>query len=147
MDNDEVLASLDQLIHTCRDGDEDFRACAEQAGDTRLKAFFSNRAQTCASAAVELEDMLRARGGDPIAAGDSPQRHRLDLKPAADGRGKDKALLDECERSEDAALAHYRRVLEKSLPADIRSTVERQYQGALKNHDEVKSLRDQYRGG
>jgi hypothetical protein len=31
------------------------------------------------------------------------------------------------------------------LPADVRTVVERQYQGVLQNHDQVKSLRDQYR--
>jgi uncharacterized protein (TIGR02284 family) len=148
MDNDELLLTLRDLIETCRDGDEGFRACAEQTRDNRLKAFYANRAQSCAAAAVELQDVLRACGGDPNAPGlGGPTRRRwLDLKQAVAGRD-DKAILKECERGEDVAVASYRQALAKDLPPDIRAHVERQYQGALKNHDEVKSLRDQYRSG
>ena len=44
---------------------------------------------------------------------------------------------------EDAALARYRMALEKdALPAAIRVVVERQAQGAQRNHEQVKALRD-----
>ena len=33
-----------------------------------------------------------------------------------------------------------------TLPPDVRSVVERQMQGVQRNHDEVKRLRDQFRG-
>jgi uncharacterized protein (TIGR02284 family) len=55
--------------------------------------------------------------------------------------------LSECERGEDIAVANYQRALDKNLPPDVRTTVERQYQGVLQNHDQVKSLRDQSRSG
>ncbi len=51
-------------------------------------------------------------------------------------------MLDECERGEDAALARYRKALKETLPADVRSILERQYQGAQRNHDQIKALRD-----
>ena len=37
------------------------------------------------------------------------------------------------------------KALQKALPADVRQVVERQYQGVLRNHDQVKMLRDQFR--
>jgi len=146
MDNDELLATLRDLIETSRDGDEGFRACADASGDTRLKAFFSNRAQTCAAAAVELQDLLRSCGGDPTAPGlGGPVGRRwVDLRQQVAGRSEQE-ILAQCERGEDVAVQSYRQALEKNLPSDIRECVERQYQGALKNHDQVKSLRDQYR--
>jgi uncharacterized protein (TIGR02284 family) len=54
----------------------------------------------------------------------------------------DEAILNECERGEDVALKSYRKALEKDLPVDVRSVVERQLQGVQRNHDQVKVLRD-----
>ncbi len=55
----------------------------------------------------------------------------------------DLAMLEECERGEDAALETYREALKTRMPADIQALVETQYQGAKRNHDEVRKLRDQ----
>lgn len=147
MDNDEVISTLNDLIETCKDGEEGFRTCADDVGDSTLKAFFSSRAQQCATAATELQSLVRAYGGDPeksTSLGGAIHRRWVDVKSAIMGHD-DKAVLKECERGEDVAVASYRKALEKNLPADVRSVVERQYQGVLQNHDEVRSLRDQYR--
>jgi len=55
------------------------------------------------------------------------------------------AILNECERGEDAALKSYRSALEKDLPASVRSVLEQQLQGVQRNHDQVKALRDSAR--
>ena len=148
MDSDEVIATLNDLIETSEDGEEGFRSCADATGDARLKAFFSNRAQSCTAAVIELQDLVRAYGGNPETSGGlggALHRRWIDIKSAITGHD-DKAILNECERGEDIAVANYRRALNKNLPPDVRTTVERQYQGVLQNHDQVKSLRDQYRG-
>ncbi|MFZ2386242.1 MAG: PA2169 family four-helix-bundle protein, partial [Polaromonas sp.] len=54
----------------------------------------------------------------------------------------DKSMLDECERGEDAAVARYRKALKQNLPSSIRTVLERQAQGARRNHDQVRALRD-----
>jgi uncharacterized protein (TIGR02284 family) len=54
----------------------------------------------------------------------------------------ERAVLAECERGEDAAKAAYEAALQKSLPADVRTLVERQYQGVKANHDRVRNLRN-----
>ncbi|HEX7636657.1 MAG TPA: PA2169 family four-helix-bundle protein [Noviherbaspirillum sp.] len=147
MDNDEVISTLNDLIETCKDGEDGFRTCASDVGDTTLKTFFSSRAQQCGAAAVELQNLVRAYGGDPeksASLGGAIHRRWVDVKSAIMGHD-DKAVLKECERGEDVAVASYRKALEKNLPADVRSVVEQQYQGVLQNHDEVRSLRDQYR--
>ena len=51
-------------------------------------------------------------------------------------------MLEECERGEDVAKERYSEALTKNLPPEIRSMVERQYQGVLRNHDEVRAMRD-----
>ena len=147
MDNDEVISTPNDLIETCKDGEDGFRTCASDVGDTTLKTFFSSRAQQCGAAAVELQNLVRAYGGDPeksASLGGAIHRRWVDVKSAIMGHD-DKAVLKECERGEDVAVASYRKALEKNLPADVRSVVEQQYQGVLQNHDEVRSLRDQYR--
>lgn len=148
MDNDEVVSTLNDLIETCKDGEEGFRTCADDIGEPQLKSFFLNRAQSCAVAARELQQLVRDYGGDPETSsglGGAIHRRWVDIKSAIMGKD-DKAILKECERGEDVAVSSYRNALDKGLPPEVRSVVERQYQGVLKNHDEVRSLRDQYRG-
>ena len=143
MDSDEVISTLNDLIETCKDGEEGFRTCAADTGNTQLKTFFSNRAQSCAAAAIELQDLIRVYGGDPETSGGlggALHRRWIDIKSAITGRD-DEAILKECERGEDVAVESYRRALEKNLPLDVRRIVERHYQGVLQNHDQVKSLR------
>ena len=47
----------------------------------------------------------------------------------------DHAVLEECERGEDVAKNAYEAALKKDLPPDIRTVIERQYQGVKENHD------------
>jgi uncharacterized protein (TIGR02284 family) len=45
------------------------------------------------------------------------------------------AVLAECERGEDVARKAYEDALSKDLPADVRSMIERQYQGVRQHQD------------
>lgn len=147
MDNDDIVSTLNDLIETCKDGEQGFRTCAEDASNRnpQLKTLFSTRQQECADAARELQQLVRAHGGDPETKSSvtgSVHRAWVDIKSAVTGKD-DKAVLNECERGEDVAVKSYRKALEKNnLPANVRAVVERQYQGVLRNHDQVKSLRD-----
>ena len=147
MTDHEVISTLNDLIETCKDGDEGFRTCAADVTDPRLRTFFSNRAQTCAAAALELQQLVRAYGGESekdSSLGGAVHRRWIDIKALVTGKD-DRAVLQECERGEDIAVTRYNQALGKNLPEDVRVVVERQYQGVLQNHDQVKSLRDQYR--
>jgi uncharacterized protein (TIGR02284 family) len=147
MDNEEVISTLNDLIETSKDGEAGFRTCAEDVTDSQIKVFFSNRAQSCAAAVIELQDLVRAYGGDPensSSLGGALHRRWVDIKALITGMD-DKAVINECERGEDVAVASYRRALQKNLPPDARTLVERQYQGVLQNQDQVRALRDKYR--
>jgi uncharacterized protein (TIGR02284 family) len=52
------------------------------------------------------------------------------------------AVLAECERGEDAAKYAYEAALKQDLPMDVRTIIERQYQGVQANHDRVRDLRN-----
>ncbi|MGB7481690.1 MAG: PA2169 family four-helix-bundle protein [Burkholderiaceae bacterium] len=150
MDNDDIISTLNDLIETSRDGEEGFRTCAEDASDRnpQLKAMLEARQRECAAAVRELQDLVRAHGGDPAKRSSvSGTMHRawVDVKSAITGKD-DEAVLNECERGEDSAVESYREALDQNtLPADVRAVVERQYQGVLRNHDQIKMLRDQAR--
>ena len=144
MSNDDVVDTLNDLLESARDGEYGFRDCAEHAESVQLQAIFLRHSVECASAATELEHEIRRLGGEPATGGTvSGALHRgwVSVKTALSTKD-DKAVLEECERGEDAAVARYRKALKDNLPANIRTLVERQAQGAQRNHDEVRALRD-----
>ena len=147
MDNEDVVDVLNDLLETSRDGEQGFRASAEQAQNGELQNFLARRAGECAQAAAELEQAVRAHGGTPADGGTmTGAMHRgwVAIKTAMVAND-DKAVLEECERGEDAAVASYRNALQHALPPGVRSLVERQAAGAQRNHDEVRALRNRYR--
>lgn len=141
----EVIGVLNDLIETSKDGEEGFKECAENVERSYLKALLKERARECKTAASELQTIVQRLGGTPEdSASTTGSLHRgwVDLKAALTGKSE-QAVLDECERGEDVAKESYEEALEnQALPPDIRAVVERQYQGVLRNHDQVKALRD-----
>lgn len=141
---DDVISTLNELIETCKDGEEGFKTCAEDITDSQFRQPFLTLAAGCAAAAKELKALVISHGGSPETKGSlSGTLHRrwVDIKSAIMGKD-DEAVLNECERGEDVALKCYRRALEKDLPLDVKAVVERQYQGVIQNHDMVKDMRD-----
>ena len=144
---DDVVDVLNDLIENSRDGEYGFRTCAEEVKSPELKRLFNDRAAGCAQAATELSQLILAHGGKPADGGTTTgAMHRgwVHVKGMV-GANSDESMLEECERGEDAAVARYRKALKQNLPADVRSVVERQAQGAQRNHDQIKALRDQAR--
>jgi uncharacterized protein (TIGR02284 family) len=145
--NDEVESVLNELIETSIDGEKAFSKGAEDAHDPELKKLFAECASRCQLGASELQSQVQVQGGPPKTAGSlkgSLHRGWTGVKQALSSRD-DKAILEECERGEDHAKATYKKSLAKALPPQIRSIVERQYQGVIVNHDRVRALRDRYR--
>jgi uncharacterized protein (TIGR02284 family) len=144
MDNKEIIATLNDLIETCKDGEDGFRACADDIKDAQLKLSFAERAQGCAAAAIELQELVRALGGAPETTSSvSGALHRrwLDIKSLITGKDN-LAILTECERGEDVAIKSYRNALDKDLPDSVRTVVERQFKGVRHNHERVRHLRN-----
>jgi len=142
MDKDDVVDTLNDLIETCKDGEEGFRTCAENIKSVQLKEIFATAERRCREAAEELQREVQTLGKRPETSGSlsgSAHRRWVDIKAAV--MGKDEAsVLAECERGEDMAKESYEDALKKDLPANIRAIVERQYRGVLQNHDTVRNL-------
>jgi len=147
MDNKQVISVLNDLIETSKDGEKGFQECAENIKSVQLKSLFNQHAQECATAARDLQQLVRGLGGEPETSSSiagALHRRWVDLKGTVTGKD-DEAILNECERGEDVALKAYRAALEKPLPESIRMEVEKQLQGVQRNHDQIKSLRNQAR--
>jgi uncharacterized protein (TIGR02284 family) len=145
--SDNVTSVLNDLIETSKDGEQGFRTAAEDTRNPELRTVFLARAEDCAKAVADLRHVISRLGGEPQERGSiagAVHRGWVNLKSAATGR-TDLAILEECERGEDVAKARYRKALEAQLPEDIRTIVQKQYDGVQRNHDQVRDLRDRYR--
>ena len=143
---DDVLDVLEDLVECCKDGEYGFRACADNAKREDLKSVFMQRADDCQRGARELQEQVRALGGDADDSGSAMgavHRGWVSVRSTL-STYDDKAMLDEAERGEDNALARYRKALQKPLPSNVREIVERQLQGVQRNHDQIKMLRNQF---
>jgi uncharacterized protein (TIGR02284 family) len=140
--NGEMIAVLNDLIETCKDGENGFRSAAEAIKDVELKSVFESYAQQRAQFANELRTAVYRLGGNPEDSGSvSGAMHRgwLNLKSAITG-GDDAAVIAECERGEDEAVKAYQEAMEKSLPREIDLIVQRQYSDVKRAHDRIRDL-------
>lgn len=147
MDIEDVIDTVNDLIETCKDGEYGFRRCAERVEASTLKQTLGRHADECRKAAAELQTIITQLGGTAEQGGSAlgaVHRGWVSVRDALSGHS-DLAVLEECERGEDAALEHYRRALEAALPPHVRNIVERQYEGVKRNHNEVRTLRDEAR--
>ena len=144
-----ITSTLNNLIETSKDGEQGFRTSAENAQNAELKQLFMRRADDCARGAAELQAIVARLSWttieEPLDLAGAIHRGWVNLKAAVANRD-DLAILEECERGEDVAKAAYRSALEKTdLPAEIRTVVQKQYDGVLRNHDEIRNLRDRFK--
>lgn len=144
MSNDDVISTLNGLIQTSVDGEEGFRTAAEAVDGSDTKKFFYENSQERVRFAGELQELVRSLGGNPEHTGTftgAIHRGWMDLKTAIAGNDQ-RDVLSECERGEDSAKRTYRNALDESLPANVKSSVQTQYDSILRTHDRVKALRD-----
>ena len=147
MENNELIDTLNTLIETSRDGDNGFTACAEDAKDASLRAYFTICATRCRESVHILEEQVKHHGGTPEPSGSvlgSVNRAWLNLR-AALSSNSDLAVLEECERAEDAAIRSYQHALAQDLPLNVLPVVKIQLNGVQENHDRVRAMRDDRR--
>lgn len=141
--NEEFVSTLNNLVETCKDGENGFRAAAEAVANPEIKSFFNNCARQRAQFARELQAEVRRLSGDPEETGSaagSMHRGWINLKSAITG-GDEKAIISECERGEDSAVKAYQEALdETTLPENLRSVIERQYRQVKEAHDRVRAM-------
>jgi uncharacterized protein (TIGR02284 family) len=142
----EIISTINDLIETLKDGQEGFKQAAEAVKDSKLKSLFSEYSLQRSKFAGELQNEAISLGESKPEDGGSTSgaMHRtwINLK-AAITSGDDHAVLAECERGEDSAVAEYKKAMEdEDLSAPIRETISRQFTDVKNAHDRIKALRD-----
>lgn len=148
MTRSQIAAVLNDLIETSHDGEKGFAKAAREVADPSLKSLLVEGAMRCRGGARELEAEVRAMGMEPARGGTiAGALHRgwITLRAGANSRDA-RSVLAECERGEDFAKARYATALQEDLPAELRSIVQRQYEGVVSNHDRIRELRDRFPG-
>ena len=142
MNSQTVIATLNNLLETTKDGAQGFRTCADAVSNARLRTVFEVAARRCDEAALELEGKIRSLGGEPAPSGTvSGSLHRFWTNIISSVTGMDeRAVLAECERGEEFAQRAYIAALQEHLPGDVEAMVRRQYEGVKKNLDLVREL-------
>jgi uncharacterized protein (TIGR02284 family) len=144
MDNDKLISHLNDLIETCRDGQQGFKEAAENAKSPELKEFFNRVGLERSQFVGDLQQQIHLLGGDPENTGSTAgalHRAWIDIKGTLTGRD-DESILNEVERGEDSAVKTYQETLKKDVPANVRSIVESQFRRIKEVHDRVKQMRD-----
>jgi uncharacterized protein (TIGR02284 family) len=140
-DAGQVADMLNHLIQICKDGAMGFRLAAEKVGPAHA-AMFLQFASDRDAFASELQDEVRVLGRDPKSSGDATgalHRGWINIKSAL--TQGEKAIIDECERGEDAAVEAYQDALQKSPPPELYAVISRQYTKVKGAHDRVSALK------
>jgi uncharacterized protein (TIGR02284 family) len=140
--NDNVLATLNRLIETCKDGENGYRTAAKCVTNVDLKALFETYSQQRGVYASKLQ-------GEVMGLGGSPEVHRsvagpvwrawTNLKSLLTG-GSEHAVIAEVERGEDAAKESYQAALKQPLPPHVQALTERQFAGIREAHERIHAL-------
>jgi uncharacterized protein (TIGR02284 family) len=147
MSTDDTIDTLNNLIETSKDGEYGFRSSAEYLKNPQTKQLFMQRADECRAAAAELQQLVVRLGGnaeDGGTVGGAAHRGWVAVKGTLSGYSE-KSIFEETERGEDSAMDAYRKALGADLPSDVRTIVERQFEGVKRNHVQMRTLRDQAR--
>lgn len=138
-----AISVLNGLIETCKDGEQGFRTSAEKVKDASLKSLFSKYASQRAGYVQELSAAVTQLGGDPATSGHiAGTLHRgwINLKEAF-ASNEDRAIVNEAESGEDAAMKAYREASASTLPANVGTLIQTQYAGIQEAHNAVRNLK------
>jgi uncharacterized protein (TIGR02284 family) len=142
--NEDVISVLNNLIETCKDGEEGFKEAAEGVERSDLKSLFREYSQQRSEYAGVLQGLVRSMGGDPetdSSISGAVHRGWINIKAAVTGQDE-AAILNECERGEDYAKEAYEEALKQPLPANITDVVRQQSQGVQAAHNRIRELRN-----
>lgn len=140
----DLSGTLNELIQTCIDGQNGFDTAAKAIDDASLKSELAGYSAQRRDFAAELKALVARTGETPTDSGSvAAALHRgwINLKNAVATNDR-RAILAECERGEDSAVAEYRKAIAADLPVEFATVVQRQYAAVQRTHDRIKALRD-----
>lgn len=132
MENDKVIKCLNDLLTKAYDAEEGFKKAAERAegNNPALAGFFKHQSEMRFAFGHELKQAINQYGGTPDKGSSvAAKAHQIwisvkdTLTPDDDGE----AILEECIRGEEAALADYdEKMAQPDLPADVQALISKQ---------------------
>jgi len=144
MHNSHDIKVLNTLIATTLDSVKGYREAAENSEDTTHAQFFGEMAEERSRVAADLQQRVRALGGDPetdSSTAGAVHRGWVDLKAAITGRDE-KAIVNEVERGEDYIKAKFEAALEDDeLSASSRGILEQSFASIRKGHDRASQMK------
>jgi len=142
MSNNEVIAILNDLIETCKDGQEGYRIAAENISNSEFRRLFNIFSQQRAQFVSELQAEVHRLGGSPVSRGTlAGSLHREWLNVKTTFTGADEAsIIAQCQLGEEAAVNHYQEALKADLPLDVQYVVKRQYMDIKDAYDRIRIL-------
>lgn len=140
-------AALNELITILKDGQKGYADAMTDVKDQHLKDLFKKYSAQRASYVTEIEDQmfkldLKPTTNEGSSVVGAIHHAWIDLKAAVTGHDNH-AILVECERGEDVAKKAYEEATKvQDLPTALKTVIEKQSQGILAAHNEIKALRD-----
>lgn len=148
--NNALKTVLNELVETLKDGERGYSEALTDVKDQDLKQVFKQYAVQRDGYLTELESAMHKLNVNPADAKEgkldsvvgTAHRAWINIKSVVTGNDR-KAILDECERGEDYAVKAFQKAVQAEvLPQEIKSIVEKQYNGIKQAHDQIRSLRD-----
>jgi uncharacterized protein (TIGR02284 family) len=144
-DDTKTVLILNGLIRVLKDSEKGFQTAADAVNKAELIELFARFGVQRAKFGEELKLRVKTLRGDPAKgemAGGGLHRGWMELRATA-ASNEVHAILTECERGEDLAVAAYREALRSAdLDKQSREILQRQYEAVQAAHDRVRQLRD-----
>ncbi len=141
MEKAEVVEILNQLIVTNLDSVNGYETAASAVENPDYRQIFEEYAGQRRQFASELSELVSQSGGDPEQGGNLAgafQRAWMNIKATlTEG---DQAIMEECDRSDQAALELYAEILPQNLPEAAKVLVRRQLVDVRIAHERVHAI-------
>ena len=149
--NDKASRAINDLVETCKDGMKGYETAAESVDNPQIKAELSRFSQQRAQFANELQTQAYQMGISPqpkhtlegaaLDVAGAVHRGWINLKSAVTGHDS-KAVLNECENGDAAALKTYEQALMvENLPGNIKNVIEKQHSEILEAKNKITALK------
>jgi uncharacterized protein (TIGR02284 family) len=144
MSENNAISVIEDLIETCKDGQQGYQDAASHVKRSDLKTFFNEQSLERARFAGELQaERIRLGKSDKKDSGSvSAAMHRAWIDTKVSMGAGDTAILESIEAGEDRAKEAYEKAITSDLPESIAQIVRRQAASVQAAHNKVKSLRD-----
>lgn len=139
----QLVSTLIHLIEVGCDGERVCMTGAREVDNEEMRGVLTGTAETCRNSVAELQAVVSAMGKVPRDRGTmSGTMHRgwMEVMHVIAPHNDD-AVLQLCEREEEAARREYRSALTQDMPDDIRTMLLRQYEGMQKHHERIHAMR------